>query len=184
MNEHFDNINSNVNELYENQNYLNEEIAKINKKNDNEQIDRYVDGLKGLYSSLWSSAAAYTNLIVIAGYAGFFGLISLVKEHVAPFGILLSSFFIALSLAIFVIYEIYKMVHSNLYLKDAIEKATRKGEDVLDSIQKSENRFSYLQNKVWIYTFIPTVLFGLLGVTTVLVSVFISWRNMLITCVG
>lgn len=170
--------------IIEHQKIVDEKIAEISEEIDSYKIEKKIEGLKAEYSSLWTSAAAYTNLIVIAGYAGFFGLISMVKDHVAPFGIILSSFFIVLSLAIFVSYEIIKMVHSNHYLENAIKKANENGEGFIEALANSERQFSSFHSRVWKYTFYPTVIFGLLGILIILVCFVISLNNMIFTCVG
>ncbi|MGL5814669.1 MAG: hypothetical protein ACRCYW_15250 [Aeromonas sp.] len=170
--------------IHENQIYLQKQIILLQQEEEARQRAQHIEGLKTIYCSAWSSAATYTNLITLAGYAGFFGLLSIVKDHIAPFGLVLSSFFIGISLTIFVLYEVFKMAHNNIHFKKTISLINERGENLVEGINQHANKYSALDSKVWIYSFIPTVAFGLLGVLTILYFFFLSIHEMLLTQLG
>jgi hypothetical protein len=67
-----------------------------------------------LFSTLYDKAAAYTNSIVIAGYAGFFGLWALTRRYFTRSIALTAALLITISLTIFVAFEIFKMISATL----------------------------------------------------------------------
>jgi hypothetical protein len=61
-------------------------------------------------SATFDKSAAYTNLIVLAAYAGFFGLWQLTKDYLPKNLGLWSALLMLISVAVFVIFEVVKMV--------------------------------------------------------------------------
>lgn len=150
-------------QVHENQLKLQKEMLLLQQEHAEKKWDKHVEGLKAIYCNSWSSASTYSNVIILAGYAGFFGLISTVKDYVPPIGLVLSSFFMGVSLAIFVFYEVIKMVHSNRFFNYAMKKTSEKGTYFINELEESGNRFSIIHNRIWLYTFVPTVACGILG---------------------
>lgn len=60
--------------------------------------------------ALYDKAAAYTNLIIIGGYAGYFGLWQLTKDHLSKQQSLWSALLVLASLFVFIVFEVIKMV--------------------------------------------------------------------------
>jgi hypothetical protein len=73
-----------------------------------------------IVTATYSQAAAYTNLVLLGGYAGFFGLWQLTKEYLARTQILCSALLILVSLLFFVLFEVAKMI---LVTKSTLRKA-------------------------------------------------------------
>jgi hypothetical protein len=63
-----------------------------------------------LVSTLVDKGAAYTNLVILAGYASFFALMPLVKDLLSPGSRRWAGLLMLLSLAAFVGFEIWKML--------------------------------------------------------------------------
>lgn len=63
-----------------------------------------------ILSALYDKAAAYTNVIVIGGYASFFGLWQLTKPYLSPSQARWSALIMLVSVCCFVFFEVYKMV--------------------------------------------------------------------------
>lgn len=61
-------------------------------------------------AALFDKAMAYANGITVVGYAGFFGLWQLTKEHLSRETVLSSALAMGISILIFVTFEITKMV--------------------------------------------------------------------------
>lgn len=63
-----------------------------------------------IISASFDKAVTYTNVIIIGGYAGFFGLWTLTKQHLTAAQARWSALFMLLSVCTFVFFEVYKMV--------------------------------------------------------------------------
>lgn len=76
-------------------------------------------------SALFDKSAAYTNLMILAGYAGYFGLWQLTKEFLTKQYALWSALLILCSLVTFVFFEVVKMliIHHNISAKARILKS-------------------------------------------------------------
>lgn len=61
-------------------------------------------------SATFDKSAAYTNLIVLAAYAGFFGLWQLTRDYLPKTLGLWSALLMLISVTVFVIFEVVKMV--------------------------------------------------------------------------
>ncbi|MGN5262021.1 hypothetical protein ACTG1L_16015 [Aeromonas hydrophila] len=163
---------------------LQQQIFELQQENENKQAEKRVEGLKSIYCSSWSAAATYTNLITLAGYAGYFGLLSMVSDYIAPLGLVLSVLFIGISLAIFVLYEVFKMAHNGIHFKATIAKIYENGGNLIEAVDAHANKYSAIDSRVWLYSFIPTVFFGLLGVLTALYFFFLSVKSMVFGVLG
>ena len=74
------------------------------------------DYLIKLASTMFDKSKAYANLIIMAGYAGFFGLWSITKDSLTPKQVLWSALFILISLSSFVIFETVKMMFNARFM--------------------------------------------------------------------
>ncbi|EGQ7800831.1 hypothetical protein P6A00_004601 [Vibrio parahaemolyticus] len=71
-----------------------------------------------ILTASYDKMAAYTNLVVVAGYATFFGLWNLTKDILSPDQKLWSALLIAISASVFVIFEVTKnYFHSRNIMK-------------------------------------------------------------------
>ena len=71
-----------------------------------------------IISATYDKAVSYTNLIVIGGYAGFFGLWSLTKQYLTATQARWAALLMLVSVCIFVFFEVYKMVATTKALLD------------------------------------------------------------------
>ena len=95
------------------------------------QIDLVVDTQIRIIAGSYEKANAYTNLIILAGYAGLFALWQFTKDALTRSQVLLSGFFLLISIAIFVLFEIYKAYYTSRLLRK-----------YLSVVQDSDNRSS------------------------------------------
>lgn len=63
-----------------------------------------------IISAVYDKAVAYTNIVIIGGYAGFFGLWTLTKQYLTAAQARWSALFMLTSASIFIFFEVYKMV--------------------------------------------------------------------------
>jgi hypothetical protein len=124
-----------------------------------------LDAQKELLSSSFSRASAYTNLILGAGYAGFFAVWAFTRDQLTPPQVLWSALLVTVSLLSFVVFEVYK----NFYLSRALLSLARAVADEANFAvrilewkrdqQAREIRFG----RIWASAFWLTLLFGFGG---------------------
>jgi hypothetical protein len=90
-------------------------------------------------AATFDKSAAYTNLIVLAAYAGFFGLWQLTKDYLSKEVALWSALLMLISVFVFVVFEIVKMIFFQYNFMER-RKALKSPE-----VQQSPERFL----KVW-----------------------------------
>jgi hypothetical protein len=106
----------------------------------------------------------YTNLIIIAGYAGYFWMWDKVYMAMAPDSKMWSGLMILISIAIFVFSEIFLMWANSTRDIKHFEVDEKRQHDVMSDAKRYdriENRYWRLLRGVWFYHFIPAVIFGL-----------------------
>jgi len=89
------------------------------------QIDLAIEAQIRIISGVYEKANAYTNLITVAGYAGFFALWQLTKENLTRTQSLVSALLMVVSITIFVIFEIYKAHYTSRLLRQYSEAVQR-----------------------------------------------------------
>jgi uncharacterized membrane protein (DUF2068 family) len=62
-----------------------------------------------IVSASYDKAVAYTNLIILGGYASFFGLWHLTKDYIGFKQALWAALLMLVSVCVFVFFEVYKM---------------------------------------------------------------------------
>ena len=85
--------------------HLQEEKLEEQKRVAKEIIDAHIK----ILSASYDKAIAYTNIIIIAGYASFFAMWSFTKEFLSPREVLWSALIMSISIVTFVFFEVYKM---------------------------------------------------------------------------
>ncbi|HMJ50395.1 MAG TPA: hypothetical protein VK440_07510 [Burkholderiales bacterium] len=119
----------------------------------NDIIERQIK----IVSAMYDKAVAYTNVIVIAGYAGFFGLWALTKQYLTSTQARLAALFMLASICAFVFFEVYKMVVST---RELLYRAKMFNDPLVknDPIIFSEKLREYEQNEkrhnvsfIWIW---------------------------------
>lgn len=121
--------------------------------------------------ALFDKAAAYTNVITVVGYAGFFGLWQLAKEHLSRGAVLWSAFFMGVSILAFLSFEIYKVTTLQLSLARAQSRLPKPGdgatpEAVLAHLREIDRAARSAQARmipIWTAAFVVCVVTGLAG---------------------
>lgn len=142
------------NNLAENFNTMNQHQTRmINNEN--------ITAQKEIISHAYGKVSSYSNLIIIAGYIGFFTLWSSLKNDLPNWAILSSGFCILLSLLIFIGFEIYKMISSSIKMHRFSKALQQPNINTISQIQQIERNGALNSARIWIFTLIPTVFFGL-----------------------
>lgn len=99
-----------------------EQIVKhLSEKALKDEQDKKIETLIKVLSALYDKAAAYTNLIMVAGYAGFFAVWANMKGFMTPTEMRLSALSMIFSLLIFVLWEVTKMILTSRNLHRLLE---------------------------------------------------------------
>jgi cation transport ATPase len=124
--------------------------------------DKHVALLMQLNEKQMISAATYTNLILVAGYAGFFGFWSTLSPRLPLWLYSLCGLLALLSLMLFVSWEVIKMIWSGFHIaKTNSMIKTIGGEKVLQLFEASQLQYQIRSQRVWWAFLLPTVLSGL-----------------------
>lgn len=76
---------------------------------EDEAADKVKDRMIEMHSRVYDRAAAYTNLIVIGGYAGAFAIWNFTRAQLTNRTTIAVAIFLGLSLTAFIFFEVYKM---------------------------------------------------------------------------
>jgi hypothetical protein len=154
-----------------------------------EQKKEILDFQIKLASALYDKAMAYTNLITMVGYAGFFGLWSITKDNLTPKHVLWSALFMGISLSSFVFFEVGKMIFNSCFMLSrncALKKL--RGENDMEkiiAILKEHDSTMELRNVEFIHFWfialwiiIPTALIGVSILTySFIVNLFAQYNH-------
>jgi hypothetical protein len=143
--------------------------SQLSEEEEKRQIDLIVDTQVRIITSAYDKANAYTNLIIIAGYAGFFALWQMTKDYLGRKQALLSALFILVSLIVFIVFEIYKAHFTSRVLRryqQAVVNPENKNSlvtlvETMNSFERSEMQSALHFVTFWNFTFWVTTITGL-----------------------
>lgn len=128
-------------------------------------MNKRIEAVIKVTAALYDKAAAYTNLIIIAGYAAFFAVWGNVRIYLGKREILYAALFMIISLVCFVVWETTKMFITAKSLngfRNAVIGATP--EDFNSRLQELQNAEAKLMIKfmyIWYFVLAICVGFGL-----------------------
>ena len=133
-----------------------------------------LDAQKELLSAMYSRANAYTNLILGAGYGGFFAIWAFTRDQLTAPQVLWSALLVLLSLLTFVAFEVYKNFHISralLSLNRAVEDEEHFAARILEW-KRDQHEREIKFGQIWARAFWFTLVSGF-GGGLVLVYAFI-----------
>jgi len=148
-----------------------EVLQQMQKAQQKRQAEEQVDAQIKMLTVIFDKSTAYTNLLLIGAYAGFFGLWQLTKDYLSKPQALWSALLVIISLTFFVIFEVTKMV---VIQRDISAKAKalslpecRTNPQVLaqrmNEIAIAHERTGFHFMRFWVLTMVVTVGAGLAG---------------------
>ncbi len=152
---------------------FNKVVQDLAKKAQKQQQDERIDIIVKIMSVLFDKAAAYTNIIIVAGYVAFFTVWSNMKTTLSEREMLLSAFCITLSLIFFIFWEVGKMIINSQSLRGLIEVINAPPDQFgqkLQEQQKAEQRLNINLIRAWFVVLSLTVVPGLIGAGVLLWS--------------
>ena len=133
-----------------------------------------------LYGVLYDKATAYTNLLMGAGFAAYFGVWSLVRQSLTKRQVLLAAILMLLSLASFVFFELWKGVVTGVATRRRAQglfgqdgQSESHPERFIAKLHELENANTVdalRLSKVWPWAWGVSVFFGLAGFVVLLTS--------------
>jgi hypothetical protein len=142
----------------------------------NQQIDsklmQMMETQKVVLDKAFDRAEKYVNLIIMSGYAGFFGLWQITKSHLDEWQVLSSALLISISLTIFVLFEVFNMLFSSLDLLERAKFITnpenKKSPSELTKTLKKHQEKSHkrliLYRKIWLVCWLSSVVTGIFAI--------------------
>lgn len=158
---------------------LAEEVGKHAQELEELRLERQkqevVDASIKIVTAVYSNAKAYTNVIIIAGYAAFFAMWGFVRADIPLLASLWALLLMAFSAAVFVLFEIYKMIWSAWSVRRTIFATEDANDPIgrLAEIEKSQQREAQVFGKIWIFALICTVPLGVAALTVLAVNILI-----------
>ncbi|MEZ8053084.1 hypothetical protein [Vibrio atlanticus] len=141
-------------------NELTEHIKRINEEQARVQTEQNVAVIKEVVSHTYGKANSYSNIIIAAGYVGFFSLWSSIKQDLPEWAVFSSGGLILLSLMIFIGFELYKMISGAVHLRKVTSKIQSPTINTLSEIQHIEQQANLRNARIWVFTVVPTVISG------------------------
>ncbi|NTV05451.1 MAG: hypothetical protein HGA59_02950 [Chlorobiaceae bacterium] len=117
---------------------------------------------KELAAHTFDKAQAYTNVVLLAGYAGFFAIWSFIRPDITNEQVFWSGLLIALSLTAYMLWEIYGSFYrsrSLLCLAKAVNNPD-KFHELLEQHKLDEQARIIFLGQIWVVVFGFTVLTG------------------------
>lgn len=144
------------------QQVLEELVREVEQMKQDQVVEKQISAFIQLNEKLLSNATAYTNLIMVAGYAGFFAFWSTLSGKIPAWLFNACGLAITLSLTLFITWEIVKMFWSAKHMRatQAI-LAKRPHADVITEFERAFQEFNARTQKVWLVFLVPTVISGM-----------------------
>lgn len=157
-------------------NGIQQAIKEFAKKQEREFVEKRKDIMVGILAAQYDKAVLYTNLILAAGYAGFFAVWSAMRESLSPTESLVAALGVTLSLTIFILWEIGIMIYTAFSLggyHDLLsESDPARFDELVDKKVNRENRGAVAVRRLWLIALFLTIVPGFLG-AFVLISSFV-----------
>lgn len=153
------------------------QLAERAQKEDAERFKKdVVDTLIKVQTAAFTSAMAYTNLIIVGGYAAFFTIWSFMKDKLPETAMVWAALLMTISAILFVSFETYKMIINGrmIFALGRIQKVPpEQFKEGLAEWERDQQRLVATHAKVWAVTLILVVGTGHSGVC-ILVYQFVS----------
>jgi len=136
------------------------------------EMQAYIDSQKKFMSEMYEKAIGYTNIMILAGYAGFFGLWNATKEHISKQQMMWAALLMLISLAIFVFFEIWKGYDTSRRMNELSRELNNpENQKSIERLRKAIQDFDSREcnrtiwfARIWNSTVLLSIAFGLSSV--------------------
>ena len=153
---------------------------------DEKQLEKLVQTQIEVTAKTFEKASAYTNLIIVVGYAGAFTIWANTKVQLSPYTNIVVATSLGASILLFVSWEIYKMISNALIFvgrrkllhaitPDQVHKT-------FEEIRSREMSLALQQAPIWAATLAVTVLPAVIAVGTLSYNYFSLLFGSELTC--
>lgn len=137
-------------------------VTEVEELRQEQIVEKQISALIQLNEKLMSNATAYTNLIMVAGYAGYFAFWSTLSGKIPSWLFNACGLAITLSLTLFITWEIVKMFWSAKHMRTTqVILARQSHSNVIAEFEKAFQDFNMSTQKVWLIFLVPTIIFGI-----------------------
>jgi len=143
---------------------LTKQLVRLLEDRDRDARAGGMDEVRKLVAELYGQAASYTNLIIIAGYAGAFATWQFVDKFLSPKARLASAILLLISLFLFIGWEVWKMVAESRKMRHLAQALTRiPSERRLAAVEQLLLEGQLRNATIWRAVLIPTIVSGFFG---------------------
>lgn len=144
---------------------MQEAVEKAQKEALEKQKNEYIDLLIRVQAGGFEKAIAYANVIILAGYAGAFALLSVTQKFIPDKLLITSVILLAFSLVIFCGWEVGKMIFYARHNRKIIPLLNKKLSpekffNEMENLQLQENLSNIKMGKWWYFILVLTVIPG------------------------
>ena len=148
----------------------------------NSATDKQVEALIQLQEKQMTNQASYTNLIMVAGYAGYFAFWSTLVTKMPQWVFALCGLLMTLTLTLFIAWEIIKAFWTGRYFHQVQEILGKpRGSRTLSELQAVGSKFSAKGRRWWIWFFATSVITGLSAATVLIIYFAVELVKTMIT---
>ncbi len=128
-------------------------------------IESVLDAQKAILAFSYNSAAAYNNVVLGAGYVGYFATWAFMHDRLTPTTELWTALLVILSLLSFILFEVYKSYYVSQQLRGlyAIVADPDHFLQRLLDFEKTRQAIDIRMFKIWAWAFWITLITGLCG---------------------
>ncbi|HDV5280191.1 TPA: hypothetical protein RI749_003017, partial [Vibrio cholerae] len=121
----------------------NDLVGHINRMSEQQarmMTNENIAAAKEVVAHVYGKANSYSNVIIAAGYVGFFTLWSSLKSDLPQWAILSSGALILISLMTFIGFELYKMISVSVQMHRVSKRLQKPDMSTLNEIQRIEQK--------------------------------------------
>ncbi|AZD78735.1 hypothetical protein [Pseudomonas chlororaphis] len=146
---------------------LNEDMLALKVNN---ATEKQVEALIQLQEKQMTNQANYTNLIMVAGYAGYFAFWSTLVTKIPQWIFALCGLLMTLSLTLFITWEIIKAFWTGRYFHQVQEALGKpRSSQTSSELQAVGAKFNAKGRRWWIWFFATSVITGLSAATVLII---------------
>jgi hypothetical protein len=126
------------------------------------QREETIQVLIQVMSASYDKSVSYTNLFMIGGYASFFAVWAKMYDQFSKFYMGLAGVLMFISLSVFIVWELYKMIFYSTKLRELHKILEEKDPNIfhakLNQQQINEKKRSLEQVKIWWLVLVVTII--------------------------
>jgi hypothetical protein len=167
-----------VRKIIEDQDKLIRSHNKVLQYMNDDQQKKVISFLKDIQTRAYDKTRSYTNLVIAAGYAGFFAFWRSAKDDLPKITMLSSGLLITISLCFFIGSEVYNMISNGLYQRKMNQMLrANNSANIINEIQNFEQEHEEKSYCIWFLLLLPTIITAIFGAILLIGSFVIGLWN-------